>query len=376
MSSNPVVMSVAQEDGSILPVEYNFDLYASGEGSEQSPYIINTITQFKNIDKYSTSNFMLGQTIDLTGETCNLVKEFSGVFDGNNLSIIHWNPNITTEYLGIFEQTNNATIKNLTLAYVNARINAQYLGKAIYGGLLTGRAVNTVFNNITINQANMNINITDYQNSYTGANSNFYFGGIAGYLSNSSIENINVSLQGENNQTASIIAISGQTRDKIYFGGVAGCVLNSNIQGNATKNSSVTLLYSAKVSIGEGCTTIPNVYIGGIAGCMNNTQTTQGIKYISVTMTQVVYSENGSDHNAEILNQAGVCAMIDGGCIQNVVVSGDIGANEFSTKFNSINLGKIVANYNKDVVKYILDNNVENMILTYREDGRVNIVEI
>lgn len=376
MSSNPVVMSVAQEDGSILPVEYNFDLYASGEGSEQSPYIINTITQFKNIDKYSTSNFMLGQTIDLTGETCNLVKEFSGVFDGNNLSIIHWNPNITTEYLGIFEQTNNATIKNLTLAYVNARINAQYLGKAIYGGLLTGRAVNTVFNNITINQANMNINITDYQNSYTGANSNFYFGGIAGYLSNSSIENINVSLQGENNQTASIIAISGQTRDKIYFGGVAGCVLNSNIQGNATKNSSVTLLYSAKVSIGDGCTTIPNVYIGGIAGCMNNTQTTQGIKYISVTMTQVVYSENGSDHNAEILNQAGVCAMIDGGCIQNVVVSGDIGANEFSTKFNSINLGKIVANYNKDVVKYILDNNVENMILTYREDGRVNIVEI
>lgn len=376
MSSNPIVMSEKQEDGSLLPVVYTFDLYDSGEGSESNPYIINTVQQFKNIDKYSTSYFKLGQNIDLTGVNGNLVKEFSGTFDGDNHSIVNWSTTSNTEMLGIFEQTNGATIKNLTLAYIQASLNSQYTNKAIYGGILVGKAVNTSFVGLNINHAEMNISVADYQNSYSGANANFYFGGLAGYIENCSVDSISISLLGLNNETASIIAISGQTRDKLYFGGVAGYVVNSNIQGSASQNASVSLLYSAQVSIGDGCTTIPNVYIGGVVGYMNNNTSSKGIKYMLVSMTQNVFIYNGSEHVAEILYQAGVCAMLTGGTIQNVTVSGNIGANEFSTKFNSINLGKLVANYNRDVIKYIVDNNVDNMTLTYREDGKVNIVEV
>lgn len=380
MSSNPVTMCTEQEDGSMVEVEYVLNLFASGEGTEAKPYIINTVEQFKNIAKYPSSYYNLGQDINLQGINGNLVLDFAGVLNGNNHTLKNWTTTSTNEYLGIFEKTNGATIKNLNLSYINANMNSKYQDKAMFGSILVGRAIKTRFENITIDHAKLNISIADFQNSYSGNNSNFYFGGLAGYMENCTASMCNISLLGTNNttnaETASIIAISGQTRDKVYFGGVAGYAVNTDILGSESKNAEVALLYSAKVAIGDGCTTLPNVYIGGVVGYLNNNSTSQGIKYISVSMQQNVYNENGNAHNAEILYQAGVCGYIVGGTIQNVTVSGNIGANEFATQFNSINIGKLVANYNKDVIKYILDNNVENMTLTYKEDGKVNVVEI
>lgn len=375
MSSNPVVMN-EEKDGETVSVTYTFDLYFSGEGTEKSPYIIKTADEFENINYFATSYFKLGNDISLASKTGNVIINFGGVLDGCGFVISNWNGLSKTNYLGLFEQTNNATIKNITFAYLSGTMTSTYTNSAMYGGLVVGYAKDSTFNNITLDHSILNVSVADSASNYSEENNpNFYFGGFVGYLTNSTIDDFSIKIigQDENNPTQSTITIYGQNRDNLYFGGVAGYGYASNIQGSASKHSSITTRYSIVARLADGKTIYPAVYAGGVVAEFNSNKNTDGIKYVDVTANQIAHELGGEMP----LYNAGVCANMQYGTICGVVVSGNIGANADSTTFNKIYLGKLVAKCTPDVLKYFTGNNVDNITLSYNTaSDRVYIQEI
>ncbi len=373
MSSNPVVMTEMKDDEEVN-VTYEFDLFNAGQGSETSPYIITTADEFENINYYPTSYFKLGNDISLASKTGNIITTFGGTLDGSGYTISNWTGKSEDRYLGLFEQTNQATIKNIIFAYLSGTMETTYTNSAMYGGLIVGYAQNSTFTNIKLDHSILNVTITDGANNYQEENDpNFYIGGFAGYLKNSRIEDFSITLVGqdENNPTASQIAIYGQVRDTLYFGGVTGYANSSNILGSASKHSSISVRYSIVASfVKEKTTTYPSVYAGGVVAEFNTTNVTDGIKYVDVATTQVAHSLGGEMP----LYNAGVCAHMKYGCISNTIVSGNIGANANSALEKPIYLGKLVAKCTDDVLKYFTDNNTDDITLSYTAGGGVNII--
>ncbi len=96
-----------------------------GAGTAQNPYLIETAGDFAYLTSTSTiwngNYFSLQNNIDMSNKTWvpigNENNPFSGVFDGNGFTI----SNLTSSYLnafssiGLFGQTQNAVIKNLTI---------------------------------------------------------------------------------------------------------------------------------------------------------------------------------------------------------------------------------------------------------------------
>lgn len=375
MSSNPVVMTETK-DGETVSVTYQFDLFNAGQGSAEAPYIITTASEFENINYYPTSYFKLGNDISLASKTGNIITNFGGTLDGAGYTISNWTGRSENRYLGLFEQTNQATIKNIVFAYLSGTMETSYISSAMYGGLIVGYAKDSTFTNITLDHSILNVAITDSSNNYQDDNDpNFYIGGFAGYLNNSKIEDFSITLVGqdENNPTASQIAIYGQVRDTLYFGGVAGYSYSSNILGSASKHSSISVRYSIVATfVKDKTTTYPSVYAGGVVAGFDTNVVTDGIKYVDVATNQVSHSLGGEMPTYN----AGVCAYMKYGCISNVIVSGNIGANANSTTEKPIYLGKLVAKCTDDVLKYFTDNNTDNITLSYTAGGGVNIKEI
>ncbi|MDR0684845.1 MAG: hypothetical protein LBF83_06930 [Spirochaetaceae bacterium] len=105
---------------------------------------------------------------------------FTGSFDGNGHTIAVDSFDTTGDRVGIFAQTSNAVLHDLTITGVTASIGTS---SAQYVGILAGYAQNTVFQNITVN------NTLDVSYS-SGAADNFYVGGVAGYAADSTFDSI------------------------------------------------------------------------------------------------------------------------------------------------------------------------------------------
>lgn len=159
--------------------------FASGDGTENNPYIITNAKQLQNVGKYCGANnvkyFKLANDIDASKiknfkPICREENNgFRGIFDGNNKTIKSLKINMDGENIGLFgrvgptKEGEEASIKNLKIDK-NSSINA------------TGNNVGSIAGYI------WNAKIINIENSasVTGQGSN-NVGGIIGYTDNNSL---------------------------------------------------------------------------------------------------------------------------------------------------------------------------------------------
>lgn len=237
--------------------------FASGNGTETDPYIIDSAGQLallaKNVnegtDNYFNIFFKLGNDIDLSGETqwvpigsyasADVWQSFNGTFDGAGHTISGMNVTTTElQSVGLFGYVRNATIKNI-------RISNSIISGNERAGAVVGYAV----------RASRIINCVSDNNNISGA----YVGGIVGDIDTAltdettSVTTYNL-IQSCFVLKGTIVCKSPSTGPLI--GGIAGRCLASDITycGN-----------SADISISADDGTAGSRYIGGIVGVLGTT---------------------------------------------------------------------------------------------------------
>ena len=162
---------------SAVPNSTNIDYF--GAGTSENPYLIYYFNELNAIPNSSSSYFELMNDITCEGNWAP-IGTFKGNFDGNGKAITY---NITYEdasqtNLGLFGNTNGATIKNLI---VHGSITANnYAGYSAFGtGSIVGYSVGS-----TIQNCYSNVTITSTNSSST---TNINYGGIVGNLNSGSV---------------------------------------------------------------------------------------------------------------------------------------------------------------------------------------------
>lgn len=187
-------------------------IFASGEGTTKSPFLIQTATQFKNFAKsvtgavdYAGYTVKLAKNIDISGSDWNPIggssTKFNGISDGAGYTInglkegTHTTPRVldkTNNCIGLFGKLGGkAIIKNLNLSNVN--INVSY-PELIYVGSIaattTGSGDGRIGTQIDGCRVNGNIKVQNERG-------NIWAGGLIGMQFRgsvlNSVSNVNVS---------------------------------------------------------------------------------------------------------------------------------------------------------------------------------------
>ena len=212
---------------------------------------------------------------------------FKGTFDGQGHTIRNLNnvkstlPDID---LGLFAETDGATIKNLTLE--DSVVNCAYRG-----GILVGRAENTTIENVRIHGGKLKIQPGNNIVSLI-TNGGFFGGAIAGVVDHSTLYNCEVrGTEVVNNSTQGIAALEGEG---LYMGGLVGsatasvieyCRVDDGLQPDEEgKPRMVETKVRNEYDIAVGALGGKAVYAGGIAGEIKD-----GSKIIDSYSTADVY---------------------------------------------------------------------------------------
>lgn len=253
-----------------LTAEFQF-LFSGGEGTEESPFLIENYEEFLNTSFYPYSFYKLTQDLDLSGKLHEPVfdkaSEFEGYFDGNN-----------------------KTIKNITI-----ETDKNY--PSVFGFI----GVHGIIKNLKLE--NVNITAVDFDTEST-----WYCVGILAGVSNGLLQNIDVS---------GSIAIDGLYHSRVAVGGLVGAIKIGAVQNC---NADVTMqVKDAKTENGERA-----FCFGGLTGVNSSAN----ISYCTVNGTITV------EQSASGLNIAGLIGYWQPdynenvqtsvmGCQTNVNISGD-----------------------------------------------------
>lgn len=232
----------------------HFDLFESGDGSDNSPYTITTERHLRNIPYFLNAKYVLGCNITLTSPApiTTSTQVFSGTIDGINhyiyqhaLAASGEYPDAKTyaeakagenvalgAYNGLFSIVSGAIFKNVNLSqfvykgFVNSETDVN-----VYLGILSGKAQNTTFDSITVTRSYINVIKDDGYEDYA----NIYIGAIAGHASNGcSFTSCKVNMA-DNGSTENInLYIVGTSKCVLYLGGIAGYAENSTFTNNTT----------------------------------------------------------------------------------------------------------------------------------------------
>lgn len=206
------------------PENRKFIKYSKGKGIEGDPFLIYNQFDLEQVRHFLYAHFRLETDLVLDyqhtgpgwlpigreGEGIGWDDEaFSGVFDGNGYSIGDMYINRTDNYSGMFRYVVNSVIKNLELVDVDMT-----LGK--YGGALAGWVANSTIENVTVREFNdSNLSFTsgyagvivgqvrsgvDFINCHVDiplTSSGTCIGGIVGYLYGQANSFIRCSTRGE-----------------------------------------------------------------------------------------------------------------------------------------------------------------------------------
>lgn len=276
-----------------------------GNGTESSPYLINTKEEFllfislvendvtdNHTTLYSRCCFRLADSIDMTGDTISPITKYGygATFDGGgfaikNLTITSVSPAANTYDCGLFSRV-TVNIVNLILD----NIALKHAGRTtdLFLSPLCAEMSQCTVSNCTIRDVNVSV---------TGKVSNIRYGAIAAYTPANSIVVSNCIVSGSLtiNRTSAVLYLGGlfgdiqniasnnptitvsnctidnhnltlESNSAIYYGGIIGAI------GGATVNVSSTVWHDS-VSIEA-----TNTYSGGTAGlCNNNTNLSLGI---------------------------------------------------------------------------------------------------
>lgn len=202
--------------------EYIFDkAFYSGDGTQNSPYIVTSSYHFQNINNSNGAYFRIENNINAFNSSITPNEENMSIFiEGNGKSI--YNFNITSQNnVGLFSTLTNSIIQNFNVyTFEINSTNASNIG--VLAGSISDTStisnINIEFGTITANSGNI--------------------GGIAGTVSNTEISNTSVNI------------IINSTSQNGYSGGLVGV---------ATGNSSISLSYTDGVISGSN-------YLGGFIG--------------------------------------------------------------------------------------------------------------
>ena len=245
-----------QKPEQVNEINYTYTIY-EGEGTEENPYIIETEEQLQGMRNIPYAHYKLGNDIVITENFepigGNENTAFTGTLDGAGYTIIGLDIESDNQYVGLFGYISGGTVKNLILENIN--INKIYTNttNAYYIGGIAGYIKNGVIHNVEIIDENSKI-IAETKN-------NVYIGGIVGYRDAGTIYS-----------TYSVAYINAtSTSGTIYAGGLIGYT---------TQNASINIVYSTGTV--DVTSTSGNIYAGGLIGyaCSNsyNTYSTSNVE--------------------------------------------------------------------------------------------------
>lgn len=279
IGSAKIVVEALTEDseeeikGATLYAHTLFDVN-SGNGID-IPYLISNRRHFNNIRKVLTGNYRIVSNIDFSGysgdsENSNgnfpmISNDFSGILDGNNMTISNLKLNLAeTTPMGLLQNV-SGEIKNL---HING-MNAVFGTGGIAGGLigqLTGKITDCSITNSTITR-----------------NVNNVLGGMAGELtSNATIEgckNINTSVSASsNNNTGGIVGrmISGEIKGCSNSGSILCSNSGGGIAGTQQGGSVLNCFNTGGISAPNNAGGIVGNQTGGQILMCYNTNTVTG----------------------------------------------------------------------------------------------------
>lgn len=211
--------------------------FSGGYGTKDAPYLIATADDLAYLSAYSNSalasryaSCYFEQTADIDMSNMpgflpmflSLENGFTGQYDGKGHSVkglvIH---SPAKAPCGFFSSLNEAIVQNLSLEAVD--VDAVY----VYAGSVAGKLVNSKLGNCRVSgqirQYEMGLNVL-------GENNEAYSGGLAGWVSNSTVESCTLDAN---------VTIYG-----MYSGGLFGYVENSRIEDcHFLKGKTVNIYY-------------------------------------------------------------------------------------------------------------------------------------
>lgn len=261
--------------------ELDFDLFTSGDGTVDKPYIISNERHLRNIKYFLDANYELDDDIDLTSgdPITDSTQIFTGTINGNEHyigGIGRAEEGLLNEsgYIGLFNRVRGATFANITLS--NFSLKGYVNSATLYMGILVGYAEGNTVNGQVVTSKFQNIKITSStieltKNSttgYTGSSVDMYVGAIVGYAINCEFAGCVVSLGGEN---ANVIAdIEGNSQTKLSFGAITGFANNCTLNSNTSNETNAFIISTISRPTGGQ----PVVYVGSLVGEAGNSGVT------------------------------------------------------------------------------------------------------
>ncbi len=309
-----------------------FNYFASGDGSAENPYGIATSEHFLNIALKPNFNFVVLQSINLSDidATAQITKygalianKFSGTLDGGDFAIaglsnISISNNIANfEGIALFNQIENATIKNLNIAETDnnstklANIFAQQQSNVLKLSLIAMKATNSTLIDVSLRNAVLEIS------GSSALMADGYVGGLIAIATDTTFEGCVVNL------TVKFVADFVPTSGNVYIGGLVAYATNITVNSSSARATSVGLTVEQ--------TRVNRVFkaIGGVAGYTTTTTSSQ-INNVNATINQTtnVYAENFGG--------------IVGHAVRTTISGATVLGNFVHTALGTINLGGVV----------------------------------
>ena len=268
------------------PKQYVFSMFASGDGTVETPYIIGKSEDLKNITYFTERNFKLdvnSKVIEVNAWST-IMGTLTGTIDGNDHTIKGFSVNISSNSAGqimtSFIENNNGTIKNLTI---------EVTGSALLG-----------------QNGNMNVSIVANNNMSNGVIDNVDVVGKSTYFLRGEDTGYNVYINTHGNKTYGIVVgglvvnnagtITNSNVDlDIYAVGTEDCVITTGGIANVSSNGTITSsTYTGNIT---------SNYIGGLVYSATNTTITDCTVGGDGTPSQLtsITHDNGAFHKHSIV---------------------------------------------------------------------------
>jgi len=127
-TENPITISI--DSAITVTAVFNNPTFAGGNGTQENPYQVSTISHLQAVNEFPSSNFIQINDIDASatstwngGEGFNPIGDdivnFTGTYDGNNYEVTNLTINRDAGRTGLFGYLLNAVIKNVSLVNIN-----------------------------------------------------------------------------------------------------------------------------------------------------------------------------------------------------------------------------------------------------------------
>ena len=225
----------------------------TGSGTALDPYQITDPDDVQDMELDLDAYYVLVNDVDMTGYDFEPIGDilfpFTGSLDGADFTISHLT--IVDTYtgddykaFGLFETTEDATIKDLTLADVDIEVLALDNNNQASAGALVGYAWTTSSGVTTISNVTVSgdISITYQDDDFVNAAGGYYIGGLVGlfdgYESNTSKDTIS-EIDSSVNVSYIVWKVSSNAAQWVYLGGIVGDAVHVTISDSSYHGASV-----------------------------------------------------------------------------------------------------------------------------------------